>query len=170
MNDNQHISEQDLLNFRNKCLNQEELEQLLSHVSSCNYCSERLADIMSEEMLQAPKNLKDSILKATKRPDIQIAMKANETSKNMQLFFYSLKIGTAAVAALLLLFLSTNIPAENASSKQAIPLSQEMSMDDELDNSSASWTSVIRENLDDFSSNRMDFSNKIMNTEVTEHD
>lgn len=167
MNDSNHIPENDFLRFKNNLMKQEEMEKFLEHISGCDYCSDQFASAMSEDIILAPRYLKENTLIATRRPEVQIARRAKETSQRMQLFLYSLKVGTATICALILLLLTisfTDIPAAPIMSEKA---------DTELDiinEDNDSLTSVIRDNMDNISNNILDFSNKIMKTEVTEYD
>ena len=167
MNDMKHISDTDLYTFRHNFMNQKDKEDFLEHICSCDYCSDQFAAIMSEEMIIAPKDMKSNILKAIKRPEIQIAIKVKETSKRMQLLIYSLKVGTATALALLFLLLTVNLTnstnASNIAGSDAIVTSI-------LDENKVPLTAVIRNNMDAISSNLFDFSNNIMKTEVTNND
>jgi hypothetical protein len=163
MNDNKHISEIDLLAFRQNTMNQKEVENFLEHICSCNYCSDQLAAMMAGEMITAPRDLKDNILRAAQRPEVQFAIKAKVTSKRMQLFLYSLKVGTATVGALLLLMLTMNFTDITTAGKvpENIPISNKDNI---------SITTTIRDNMDTISNSMLDFSNNIMKTEVKKND
>jgi hypothetical protein len=141
----------------------EDKEAFLEHICSCNHCSDQLATFMTEDIIPAPRDMKENIIKATKRPEIQIAIKSREASKQIQLLLYSLKVGTAAVAAIALLLLSMNIQGSfsNAESFTTINTVKE-------DN--VSLTDTIRDNMNNISKNMLDFSNNIIKMEVTEND
>jgi len=164
--DNNHVSQADLIAFQNNILNPEEREKFLEHICSCNYCSEQLAKYMEEEIIKAPMDMKSNILKAVKRPDVQLAVKASETSKRMQLFLYSLKVGTATIGALIVLMLTLNFSnnitnAVQWSMPRSVPISEE---------SKTSLTFEIRKNMDNLSNSITKLSNNIMNTEVNNYD
>ncbi len=163
MNDNNHISDKELLAFQQDSMDQAEKEQFLEHICSCNYCSEQLATLMAGEMMTAPRDMKANILNATKRPEVQIIMKVKETSARMQLFLYSLKVGTATIGALLLLLLTVNLTDLTAARNNTrdIPKGNEDNI---------SITATIRDNMDIISNSMLDFSNNIMKTEVTKND
>jgi hypothetical protein len=144
-------------------MDQKEAEKFLEHICSCNFCSDQLAAIMGEEMITAPRDLKDNILKATKRPEVQLAIKAKETSKRMQLFLYSLKVGTATIGALLLLVFTMNF--SNFSGVGNAPKDFYNSSKDKI-----SMTTTIKDFMDTISNSMLDFSNNIMKTEVTKND
>lgn len=70
----------------------------LEHIMSCDFCADALADYMEgHELLTAPKNMKDSILMRSRQANIQVIAKSNEISKQLQLFYYTLKVGFATV-------------------------------------------------------------------------
>jgi hypothetical protein len=123
---------------------------------------------MMDDLIPAPFDMKNNILKATKRPEVQIARKINETSKRMQLLWYSLKVGTATIGALVVLTLvmhsGMGINA-NPDRQPVIPVQQNTD-----DNDNISLTAAIRDKMNNFSSSILDFSNNILNTEVNNHD
>jgi hypothetical protein len=165
--DNNHISETDLLAFQQDRMNQKAKEKFLEHICSCDYCSEQLATLMTGEMLSAPRDMKTNILNATRRPEVQFAIKAKETSKRMQLLIYSLKVGTATVGALLLLLLTMNFT--DFSTASSIP--KDITTDEATsDEDKVSLTTTIRDNMDKISNSMLDFSNNIMKTEVLNND
>jgi hypothetical protein len=111
--------------------------------------------------------MKANILKATKRPEVQLAVRMKETSNRMQFFIYSLKVGTATVVALFLLMLSVNFTDfTTASSTPSDGSSKYL----EEDTDYFSLPAAIRDNMNSLSSNMLDFSNNIMKTEVTDND
>lgn len=76
----------------------------LQHIASCPYCLEELADFIEKEaLISAPKPLKATIMAQSKRLDVQIIAGSNHISKQLQLFYYSLKVGAAVICALFLL-------------------------------------------------------------------
>ncbi|MDD3173227.1 MAG: hypothetical protein PHF63_06155 [Herbinix sp.] len=167
MNEKEHISETDYYIFQHGIMNQTDKVKFLEHICSCNYCADQFATLISSEIIAAPRDMKSNILKATKRPEIQLAVKARETSKRMQLFIYSLKVGTATVCALLLLLLTMNISHIDTTLNIPENTLSEVQIDKE-DNESL--TSTIRDGMDTISNNMLDFSNNIMKTEVTDND
>lgn len=163
MNDRKHISELEFLSFQNNIMSSQDRIKFLEHIGSCDFCAEKLADCLSEEIIVAPRDMKDNILRATKRPEVQLVTKARETSKRVQLLWYSLKVGTATVGALLLLLLVMNFsePGTMSQVPRNIPISNK---------STYSLPEAIRDNMDHISSKMLDFSNKIMKTEVDVND
>lgn len=163
MEENKHISQVDLFTFKHNLMNPQEMKLFLEHISSCLYCSEQFADCMVDETITAPMDLKANILKATRRPNIQITTKIKETSKRMQLLLYSLKVGTATIGALILLLLTINSSNHSTvwDSQKDIPTNEK---------NTVSLTSTIRKNVNHLNNNILDFSNTIMKTEVNEYD
>lgn len=80
-----------------------------------------IAYIEENEMIQAPKNLKEKILKESRKEEIQAKTehKRKKTSTKAQFFIYSLKISAAVAAAVFLLaFINTDsTPAFSAPKK-----------------------------------------------------
>jgi uncharacterized protein YuzB (UPF0349 family) len=163
MSDNKHISETDLLAFHQNTLDHKEMEKFLEHICSCDYCSDKLAALIEGDMMTAPRDLKENILKATKRPEVQLAIKVKQTSKRMQLFIYSLKVGTATIGALLLLVLTMNFSSISINGNVLNHLNN--NTEDNI-----SMTTTIKDIMDSISNSMLDFSNNIMKTEVTKND
>jgi hypothetical protein len=162
MNDKQHLSEAEYTSFTQGLMNQEEMMEFLSHVGSCNYCADQLEAYMAGELLPAPRDLKENILTAVKRPEIQLAVKAKAASKQMQLFIYSLKVGTATAGALLLLFLTINF-----SSLINLPV---QNREDSNNQNHFSLTETLRDNMNKLSDNMLNFSNNMIDMEVLNND
>lgn len=173
MNELKHITESELYAFRHELMSQEEKESFLAHICTCDYCSDLFAEAMSEEMITAPRNMKENLLKAAKRPEVQLAVKAKETSKQMQLFLYSLKVGSATVLALLLLLLTVNFNGSPALHPSPIPkptIGQETTAPEAAGLDIPSLTSKLRDNMNKISNDLLDFSNNILKTEVKNND
>ncbi len=164
MNEHNHLTGAQIDAFRHELMDKEEKELFLGHICNCDYCSNLFAEAMSEEMIAAPRDLKDNILKATKRPEIQLAVKAKQTSKQMQLFLYSLKVGSATVLALLLLMLTVNFNGPLGVHSSPIPKPRTEHHLSEKNPSSL--TSRIWDNMNELGNNILNFSNNIMKTEV----
>ncbi len=162
MNDKLHISYEKFDLFIQGHMDQNETNAFLEHVGACNYCADQLEVHMSSDMLPAPRNFKENLLTATKRPEIQLARRAQETSKRMQLLFYGLKVGTAAAGALLLLFLTMNFSAMDELHKEQTTV--------RWNEKNFSLTSTLRDNMYKMSDNMLNFSNNIINMEVIKND
>lgn len=68
------------------------------------YVQELIRQVEAEGLLKAPAHMKQEILERSRRADYQLVLQTRKVSRNMQLFFYSLKVGAAVVMALFLLF------------------------------------------------------------------
>jgi len=93
-----------------------------------------IAEVEQGELLRAPVDFKRSVMEKAKRPKGTLEANRKRMSKGLELFFYSLKIGTAAVAAVGLLFL---IPIDGAlgdwESKGVIELGEQISLSERMD-------------------------------------
>jgi hypothetical protein len=168
MYDNHHISQAELIQFQNDLMDPQEKIKFLEHISTCDFCAEQFADGMIGQTLTAPPDLKGNLLSAVKRPEIQIARKVNETSKRMQLLWYSIKVGTAAIGAFTVLILAMNFSNNMPSIKDnPVPITKE---DTESSEDKFSLTTAIKEGMNSFSNSILDFSNNILQSEVNDHD
>jgi hypothetical protein len=149
-------------------MNPQEKTLFLEHISTCNYCAEQFAEGMLDESFTAPADMKANILAAVRRPEIQIAKKINETSKQMQLLLYSLKVGAATLGALAVLIFAMNFNNNMVNSGPETTDIPKKSTEDNEDK--FSLTLAIRDNMNHLSSNILDFSNTIIKTEVKEDD
>jgi hypothetical protein len=166
MNENEHISKETFLAFQCDMLKPSEIQKLLEHTCSCDFCADQLTSVISEDILKAPKDMKANILKAARRPEVQIAIKARETTKRMQLLLYSLKVCTATICALLLLLITMNITlAPNTPNTTGVITSVDKHSD-----INKSLTSAIRDGVNKINNRMLDFSNSIINKEVTDYD
>ena len=157
-----HISKEQYIAFQQNRLTSSEQIKLMEHICSCNYCSDQFASLVSNEMLSAPRDFKHNLLEATKRFDIQVTMKARETSKRLQLFFYSLKVGGAILGALLLLLLTVKV-----NDPVMLPKYPE---DKTAYDETASITTLLKDRIDDLNSYLQDFSYSIIKTEGLDND
>ncbi len=82
------------------------------------YVEEMIRRAEAGGLIRAPKHMKQDILKRVERPEYQIALRTREFSKNVQLLFYSLKVGAAVVMALFLLFM---VPRELPKNDFSLP-------------------------------------------------
>ena len=163
MINNTHISSEKLIAFKSNKLEDQERMKFIEHMCSCDYCSEQLANIMTDELISAPRDLKTSILKATKRPNIQIAMNAKKTSKQLQLFLYSLKVSGAMIGAMIILsftFKFNDLSMLNQKTNEVV----------QTDTSQISLTQLLKESSDNINNYLLGFTNSIMKTEVVDYD
>lgn len=163
MNDVTHMNKEDFLRFQQNLMNQTEKEAFLNHIGGCDYCADYFATLLSDDIILAPRNMKANILMATKRPDVVLAKKMKETSKRLQLFWYSLKVGTAMACALLLLGFTLQV--SNPPTIQPVEVVQKNPEEIKVP-----ITTKIRNNMDYLSYSILTFSNNIMKTEGTNYD
>lgn len=121
---------------------------------------ECLADAVEARFLiAAPRDLKESVLKAAARPEVRLEHGTRKLSKKAQLFFYSLKVGTAVAGALLLLAAAPDI----AGRVQApVPSHREYLMQESL------WN--IKKPMTDCPAASGSFPMIFSKMEVTDHD
>ncbi len=68
----------------------------LQSITDSDFKLELFADrIEADFMVPAPRDFKESVMKAALRPEVQIEKKTRELSRKAQLLLYSLKVGTA---------------------------------------------------------------------------
>lgn len=158
-----HLTHDELLALRFDELNPTDTLTLMEHISSCDFCANQFIHIMSEEMITAPKDLKRSILEEVKRPEIQITMKAKETSKKLQLLFYSIKVGGAMLGALIFLLFTIKMNSYNLIVD--INPSQEARKEPKV-----KITTLLRDQSDHLNNYLLDLSNSILKMEGTVYD
>lgn len=92
--------------------------------------------IEHQEMQRAPANLKESIMSRTDSIGVKAEVKKKELSKNLQLFFYSMKVCVAIACAFLLLNLSNRASAIITNQREPLLTKQAdvISLIDEQDN------------------------------------
>mgnify|MGYP000939468351 CR=1 FL=1 len=157
MNDKTHINETDFNAFRDNTMLPEKKLAFLEHIGSCTYCADRFAAFMSQDLIKAPVDLKQNILKAVGQ-ERKIKGKVKDASKRIQLLIYSLKVGAAASLALLLLFMTVSLSdnprvEDSFHKKPAVEISQEVK---------PPITSVIRDSMDAFCNDIMKLSNSFI--------
>ncbi len=162
MIENCHISDDIYLAFQQDKLNQEEQIKFLTHISQCDYCSEKLADFMEADIVPVPPDLKQNILTASKRAEVQFVKNAKEMTKRMQLILYSLKVGAATVGAFIMLLLFMNLYNADGLIK--------IQPDIKKQSNTLSITNRIREGTDSLNENLFNFSNGIIKMEDNNYD
>lgn len=109
MIESRHLTDEEWLRFGQNRMCSEEEAELYGHISTCTYCAERFANVMEQSIQMPPAYLHEEILERSKKIDMQMAITVKKTSKRMRLFWYSLKIGFAVMASMMLLFATTSI-------------------------------------------------------------
>lgn len=103
---------------------------------------EKEVKLPPEVSRKAPVYLKAQILERASRPDLQAAVAVRRTSKNMQLFYYSLKTAAAVLAALLLLFALPVYQGEQSpEGSRQIPVTQRMTRS--MKDQSSKWAEFL---------------------------
>lgn len=108
-----HIDEEVLKKFQKRSLGSEELIEVLKHLETCSFCTDRWMEIEDEEMVLAPSYLKEDILKRVHKADVQVNIHLKKTSKKAELFYYSLKTTAAVLGALILLISISYVNTSN---------------------------------------------------------
>lgn len=95
----------------------------IKHLASCQFCKEQIAlQAEKQELLTAPARMKSEILSKLNRPEVQIIAKSNRISKKLELFYFSLRVGTAVLCSLVLLSFAPALPG---TAERPIELRQE---------------------------------------------
>lgn len=102
-----HLTREDFRKWDLEELTAEEMDAFLSHTACCDTCAGRWSAYLMEEsdaLETPPAYLAEEIEQQSHRPDLQISRKIFQTSRQLQLLTYSLKITTAVVFSILMLF------------------------------------------------------------------
>lgn len=99
-----HIEDEELKKLQKGILEPDRLVYVLEHITTCDYCTDKLMNLEVEEIIPAPAYLKDKMIKRTQMLDVKAEIQIKTTSKQAQLFMYGLKTTAAVLGALLLLF------------------------------------------------------------------
>lgn len=71
--------------------------QILEKAASSDFYAERLADLVeSRGLMEAPANLKSSVLARSKQPDVRLFSGSGRLNKRLTLWYYELKVSLAA--------------------------------------------------------------------------
>lgn len=97
----------------------------LEHLAGCDYCIEQFADEVEQQaLLHAPRDFKADVLKKSGQIDIRLTAKSHQLSKQLQLFYYSLKVGMAVLGSLALLSVLPRLPQNFAQPPGLFPVSE----------------------------------------------
>ena len=132
-----HISRELFCDWQEGRLKGREETDFFPHIGACTFCAEQfgnwmeegLSDEMGREQFltmeeEPPRYLKEEIRNRTRQLDVQASMKLKETSRQVQLMLYSLKVGLAVAASIFLLTITSNI--QNMGINQELPERQWM--------------------------------------------
>lgn len=103
-----HLTREDFIKWDAGLMTPEEMEAFLSHTAVCDTCAENwmsfMAQLEPELLPEPPAYLTEEIIERSKQPDLLIARKVTRTSRQIRLLTYSLKVGTAVVLSIMMLF------------------------------------------------------------------
>lgn len=132
-----HISRDLFCDWQEGRLKGREETDFFTHIGACTFCAEQfgnwmeegLSDEMGREQFltmeeEPPRYLKEEIRNRIRQLDVQASMKLKETSRQVQLMLYSLKVGLAVAASIFLLTITSNI--QNMGINQELPEKQWM--------------------------------------------
>lgn len=100
-----HADQELFEKFQQETMDTQEMIDFLSHLENCSFCLNELANIQEcRAPSPAPSYLKEQILTRAMDPDVQTVKAVHNTSRRMELLFYSLRTAAGVAAALVLLF------------------------------------------------------------------
>ena len=161
-----HIDKNDLIEFDNGTMNEQELIEFLSHLDHCDSCLDQMIEQENHSPVTAPSYLAEQIMDKAISSEVQFARAANKVSRKVQFLRYGLQTAAGVAAALLLLFSIPDIDfselRSNYSSVQSERTVQEHSsqlydFSRDINQSICDGTSSLVQYISDFSS-------KIMNS------
>ena len=148
-----HISRELFCDWQEGRLKEEEEAGFLGHIGGCTFCAERFGEWMEEGLLmegslsmeegaqgleasgrsgcascmaEPPRYLKEEILSKVHRMDVKAARKLKESSRQVQLMLYSLKVGIAVVASIFLLTVMADIQNVGLELKESQRMEQKL--------------------------------------------
>ncbi len=172
-----HITRDLFCDWQEGKLKEPEEMELFTHIGACTFCAERFGNWMEGIFEEPPGYLKEEILNRAHQIDVQASVKLKETSRQVQLMLYSLKVGFAVAASIFLLAVTTNVqnmdpqqPKEQKTEQmqeQRGAREQEESIVNKLRRGSKEITGLLNEISSGFFRIEMDDSENKKNQEVT---
>ena len=160
-----HIDKNDLIEFDNGTMNEQELIEFLSHLDHCDSCLDQRIEQENHSPVTAPSYLAEQIMDKAISSEVQFARAANKVSRKVQFLRYGLQTAAGVAAALLLLFSIPDIDfselRSNCSSVQSERTVQEHSS--QLYDFSRGINQSICDGTSSLVQYISDFSSKIMN-------
>lgn len=159
-----HIDKNDLIEFDNGTMNEQELIEFLSHLDHCDSCLDQMIEQENHSPVTAPSYLAEQIMDKAISSEVQFAQAANKVSRKVQFLRYGLQTAAGVAAALLLLFSIPDIDfselRSNYSSVQSERTVQEHSsqlydFSRDINQSICDGTSSLVQYISDFSSKIM---------------
>lgn len=118
--------------------------------------AERFADYLEAQgLMDAPANMKSSILERSRHMDVQIIAGTNQLSKKAELFFYGLKVGFAVACSIAAIGAAPRFYAKQSVLKPQDHAPAHMELYEKLQE----WNGIIDE-----------FSKSLINLEVSFYD
>lgn len=117
----EHITKDMFEEWNRGSMDSRQEESFLKHTGTCTFCAEKFGNWMEESLMEPPSYLKEEITRRTRQLDVQTAVKVKQTSKQVQLMMYSLKVGLAVVASIFLLTVTSGIQNMNVEMPQKKP-------------------------------------------------
>lgn len=151
LREQQHITKERFDNWQQGKLNSIQEQEFLKHTGTCTFCAEKFGNWMEEELaMEPPLYLQEEISKRTRQLDVQTALKVKQTSKKVQLFMYSLRVGLAVIASIFLLMVTANVQRTNVEFPVGQPSWKEndessVGLIDKLNQGSNSVTNTLNE-------------------------
>lgn len=108
-----HITRELFCDWQEGKLKEPDEMDLFTHIGACTFCAEQFGNWMEGIFEKPPRYLKEEILNRAHQIDVQASVKLKETSRQVQLVLYSLKVGFAVAASIFLLVITTNIQDMN---------------------------------------------------------
>ena len=160
-----HIDKNDLIEFDNGTMNEQELIEFLSHLDHCDSCLDQMIEQENHSPVTAPSYLAEQIMDKAISSEVQFARAANKVSRKVQFLRYGLQTAAGVADALLILFSIPDIDfsklRSNYSSVQSERTVQEHSS--QLYDFSRGINQSICDGTSSLVQYISDFSSKIMN-------
>ena len=99
-----HLTGKDLEDWTSGRLSPKDERQLLEHVGVCDHCADLLGACLEKDLLEPPAYLQEEILEKSRSIEFRTVRTIHQTSRQMRLFLYSLKVGFALAVSLMALF------------------------------------------------------------------
>ena len=161
-----HIDKNDLIEFDNGTMNEQELIEFLSHLNHCDSCLDQMIEQENHSPVTAPSYLAKQIMDKAISSEVQFARAANKVSRKVQFLRYGLQTAAGVAAALLLLF---SIPSVDFSELRSNHYStqSERTVPERSGNQLYDFSRGVNQSICDGTSSLAqyisDFSSKIMN-------
>lgn len=121
---NSHISNSQLEALISGKIADEDFIMLLEHAGQCTFCAERLGEAVEAGMMSImpPAYLKDQIREQAEHIDVAVGKKARQTSKHIQLLFYSFRVAVTVLLAVVMLCMTSAFPMTDMTKVEAARL------------------------------------------------